>query len=320
MTEDARQSATLSSRWRVAEVRGQSRSLIQASCQGCHACDRYNLPMSRPANLVAFETSSETISVAVARGEKVVSREIAEAGQQSGELALPTMHDLLAEIGLAVGDIDVVVFGQGPGSFTGVRVACGIAQGLAYGLGKPVIALPTPLALAEAAKRGGAEHILVATDARMGEIYLAAYVQDASVPTGFSEVVPPSLLKPEEFDAIVVPQLPAQFLASRWTGIGSAFAVPVLGGALTASKLVSIGVPRSLVFPSAADLIRVAQRMLARAGEAATIRPHDAAPLYVRNKVALTIEERRLNAAAKAESAAEAKAHLIDKPLVGVAS
>jgi tRNA threonylcarbamoyladenosine biosynthesis protein TsaB len=283
-------------------------------------CDRYNLAMSRPTNLVAFETSSETISVAVARGEQILSREIAEAGQLSGELALPTMHVLLAEVGLSLAELDVVVLGQGPGSFTGVRVACGISQGLAYGLGKPVIALPTPLALAEAAKRDGAERILVATDARMGEIYLAAYLQDASQPTGFSELVPPSLLKPEEFDALVVPQLPAQLLAGRWTGIGSAFDVPSLGGALMASKLVSIGAPRLLVFPSAAGLIRVAQRMLALAGEAATIRPHDAAPLYVRNKVALTIEERRLNAQAKAESAAEAKAHSINSPLVGVAS
>jgi tRNA threonylcarbamoyladenosine biosynthesis protein TsaB len=180
--------------------------------------------------------------------------------------------------------------------------------------------LPTPLALAEAATRGGAEHILVAIDARMGEIYLAVYVADASQLTGFSELVPPCLLKPEDLDQLVVPQLPPQLLANDWTGVGSAFAVPALADALTASKSVSILVPRSLVFPSAADLICVAQRMLALAGEAATIRPHDTAPLYVRNKVALTIEERRLNAQAKAESAAEAKARSINSPLVGVAS
>ena len=143
--------------------------------------------MHSAANIVAFETSSESISVAVARGEQLVSREIADAGQQSSELALPTMCALLAEVGLAVSDLDVVVFGQGPGSFTGVRVACGVTQGLAYGLRKPVIGIPTPLALAEAARRGGAEHIVVATDARMGEIYLAAYVVDASAPTGFAE-------------------------------------------------------------------------------------------------------------------------------------
>ena len=296
---------------------------MQPSCEGCRERDRYNLAMSRLTNLVAFETSSETISVAVARGDKIVSREIAEAGQLSGELTLPSMHALLAETGLALSDVDVVVFGQGPGSFTGVRVACGITQGLAYGLGKPVIALPTPLAFAEAAKRGGAEHILVATDARMGEIYLAAYVQDASQLTGFSELVAPCLLKPEDLDQFVgsqlLPQLSPQLLANGWTGIGSAFAVPALADALAASKLVSIVVPRSLVFPSAADLVCVAQRMLARVGEGATIRPHDAAPLYVRNKVALTIEERRVNLKANAAAKADAQANL-GVPLVGLAS
>ena len=285
--------------------------MIQCSHIGGYGCDRYNLVMSRLTNLVAFETSSETISVAVARGEQIVSREISEAGQLSGELTLPTMHDLLADVGLSLAELDVVVFGQGPGSFTGVRVACGITQGLAYGLGKRVIALPTPLALAEAAKRDGAEHILVATDARMGEIYLAAYVQDANLPTGFRELVAPCLVKPEEFDQLVVPQLPPQLLASRWTGIGNAYAVPALADALTASKLVSIGVPRSLVFPSAEDLIGIAQRMLARVGDAATIRPHDAAPLYVRNKVALTIEERRANAEEEAKSGRELVAGVV---------
>ncbi|MFM7460953.1 MAG: tRNA (adenosine(37)-N6)-threonylcarbamoyltransferase complex dimerization subunit type 1 TsaB [Burkholderiales bacterium] len=276
--------------------------------------------MSRPANVVAFETSSETISVAVARGEQIVSREITEAGQLSGELALPTMHALLAEAGLCLAELDVVVFGQGPGSFTGVRVACGVSQGLAYGLGKPVIALPTPLALAEAATRGGAERILVAADARMGEIYLAAYVQDSTQPTGFGEVVSPCLLKPEEFEQLIIPQLPAKHLASRWVGVGSAFAVPTLTDALTASRLISIVVSGAPAFPLAADLVRVARRLLNRVGDAATIRPHDAAPLYVRNKVALTIEERLLITRAKAEGAVEAKAHSTSPPLAGFAS
>lgn len=276
--------------------------------------------MGRFTNLVAFETSSETISVAVARGEHIVSREIAEAGQLSGELALPTMHALLAEAGLSLAELDVVVFGQGPGSFTGVRVACGVSQGLAYGLGKPVIALPTPLALAEAAKRSGAERILVAADARMGEIYLAAYVQDATQPTGFAELVPPCLLKPEAFEQLIIPQLPAKHLTSRWVGIGSAFAEPTLTDALTASRFISIVVSGVPAFPSAADLVCVARRLLHRVGDAVTIRPHDAAPLYVRNKVALTIEERGLIARAKAESAVEAKAHSISPPLAGCAT
>ncbi len=246
-------------------------------------------------NLVAFETSSETISVAACRGETVACRNIAESGQQSGELTLPTMYELLAELGLTVDDIDIVVFGQGPGSFTGVRVACGVAQGLAYGLGKRVIGLPSTIALAEAAARAGAERVLVAMDARMGEIYLAAYVRDANAPSGFDERLAPCLFNPNN-PAASAPNIAATLSSGEWVGVGTAFAVPDLVAPLRKAYTVSHA---AVMYPAAADLLAVASRMLSRVGDAATIRPHDAAPLYVRNKVALTIEERRQNAAAK---------------------
>jgi tRNA threonylcarbamoyladenosine biosynthesis protein TsaB len=250
-------------------------------------------------NIVAFETSSETISVAASRGEVVAVRDIADAGQQSGELALPSMHQLLAELGLAVRDIDVVVFGQGPGAFTGVRVACGVAQGLAYGLGKRVIGLPSTLALAEEAARGGADRVLVALDARMGEIYLAAYERKPDASTGFSEILAPCLFNPASSEAAIVSALSN----GDWVGIGSAFGVPDLAAPLTTKFSVS----RAAVgYPQASDLLTIAQRMLQRSGDAATIRPHDAVPLYVRNKVALTIAERREIAEAKAQCSADA--------------
>ncbi len=251
-------------------------------------------------NLVAFETSSESISVAVAKGDAVVSRDYADAGQQSGELTLPAMHELLRDVGLTVRDLDVVVFGQGPGSFTGVRVACGVAQGLAYGLGKPVIALHSPLALAEAASRQGATRVLVANDARMGEIYLAAYVQNPGAPSGFDEILAPCLLKPGMLDNFVVKSMEGV----TWSGVGTAFDVPALAHPLLTSQRVAVTPLPNIRFPSAADLILVAQKLLRASGDAATIRPHDAAPLYVRNKVAMTIEERRQLAAAKAAVAA----------------
>jgi len=250
-------------------------------------------------NIVAFETSSETISVAVARDGQIVSTAIADAGQQSGELALPTMHSLLAGIGLEVDALDLVVFGQGPGSFTGVRVACGLAQGLAYGLGKRVIALPSTLALAAAAGASTDLPILVAIDARMGEIYLAAYGTDAAQPTGYEELIEPCLVKP---DAI------AGMIAGRrnWQGAGSAFYVPSLSASLSSGGRIAAPVEDRLRFPRAEHLLTVALRMIERSGLSLSIAPHDAQPLYVRHNVAQTIAERRTAKATKAADASEA--------------
>ena len=127
--------------------------------------------------LLAFETSSAQLSVALWCDGDVHSREHLDAngGSSNSELSLPTMHALLAEYGVHLKDINAIVFGQGPGAFTGVRIACGVAQGLAFGLGIPTIGLPSTLALAE---RCATDAVLVALDARMNEIYLAAYARD----------------------------------------------------------------------------------------------------------------------------------------------
>jgi tRNA threonylcarbamoyladenosine biosynthesis protein TsaB len=252
-----------------------------------------------PVNIVAFETSSETISVAVSGGAVVALRDIADAGQHSGELALPLMHQLLVELGLTVSDIDVVVFGQGPGAFTGVRVACGVAQGLAYGLGKRVIGLPSTLALAEAAAQSGADRVLVALDARMGEIYLAAYERSTDAPTGFTEILAPCLFNPVSGDAALLSSLSN----GKWVGIGTAFGVADLVAPLNTKLSVSSA---AVGYPRASDLLTIAKRMLLRLGDAATTRPHDAVPLYVRNKVAMTIDERRKLAEAKVQGSADA--------------
>ncbi len=237
-------------------------------------------------NIVVFETSSETVSVAVARGDRVVSREFADAGQQSSELALPALHTLLAELDLTVKDLDLIGFGRGPGSFTGVRIACGLAQGLAYGLGKRVVGLPSTLALAEASDTAGPEQILVALDARMGEVYLAAYRRAATDATGFVEIVPPCLVKPDAVTAVMS-------LDGAWQGVGSAFHHPQLGAALRAHQNLQTVALDAPMFPAATALLRVIRRVMDRSGSAASVAPHDASPLYVRNKVALTIEERR---------------------------
>lgn len=226
----------------------------------------------------------------------MVSTAISDVGQQSGELALPTMYALLAQLGLDVKALDLVVFGQGPGSFTGVRVACGLAQGLAYGLGKQVIALPSTLALADATGAAVDLPILAAIDARMGEVYLAAYQRDAGAPTGFVELVAPCLVKPEAIGDLVGG-------ARQWQGVGSAFFVPALAQSLGKSGRIRLPDTERVRFPLAADLLNVASRMIARVGLAAAISPHEASPLYVRNNVAQTIAERHAAKVAKATRA-----------------
>ena len=132
-------------------------------------------------NLLALETSTESLSIAILRGDKAFAREV-DAGQRHSELALPLLHEMLAEAGLKLPQFDVIAFGQGPGSFTGVRIACGLAQGLALGIGKSLVPVPTQMALAEQA---AGEKVIVAIDARMGEIYFAAYRRDVEAPTGW---------------------------------------------------------------------------------------------------------------------------------------
>ena len=255
-------------------------------------------------NFVAFETSSDTLSVAVTRGDVTTSEEIADAGQKNSELTLPLMHRLLASSSLSLSEIDVVVFGQGPGSFTGVRIACGLAQGLAFGLGKRVIALPTTLVLAKQAyanvdvSNPMSDHanIIVAIDARMGEVYFAAYHRDESADSGFVEVVAPMLTKPD--------QLPE--LAGEWCAIGSAFSDMALHDAMFKNMNGKIQAVIEPSLPQSYFLSAIARRLYSRLGDTCTIHSRDAAPIYLRNNVAMTIEERRLFHAAKRQQQAAA--------------
>ena len=140
-------------------------------------------------NLLALETSTERLSLAILHDERMFVREV-DAGQRHSELALPLMYELLDEAKTTLADLDVIAFGQGPGSFTGVRIACGLTQGLALGLDKRVVPVPTQLALAE---QSGAGKVLVALDARMGEIYFAAYVRSDDA-TGWTAAIAPMLV------------------------------------------------------------------------------------------------------------------------------
>ena len=126
--------------------------------------------------ILAIDTATEACSAAVLHGESLLER-YALAPRRHAELILPMVDALLAESGLKLTDLDALAFGRGPGAFTGVRIATGVIQGLAYGAGLPVLPVSTLAALAQGGA-GRAGYVISAIDARMGEIYWCAYRTD----------------------------------------------------------------------------------------------------------------------------------------------
>ncbi|MBL8511545.1 MAG: tRNA (adenosine(37)-N6)-threonylcarbamoyltransferase complex dimerization subunit type 1 TsaB [Betaproteobacteria bacterium] len=236
--------------------------------------------------LLALETSTENLSLAIWQDGRIWSRDI-DAGQRHAELTMPALHALLAEAGIDLSMVTAVAFGQGPGSFTGVRIACGLAQGLALGLGCRVVAIPTLLALAEATS---VQRVLVAQDARMGEYYLAAYERDAQEASGWRALIPPMLATPAH-----LPELPGE----GWAATGSALAVTELASALQSCYGAQLNTASPGQRPSAREVAVLAARQIASQHDACLLPPEEAAPLYLRNKVAMTIEERSAHHAAK---------------------
>lgn len=227
--------------------------------------------MSVPV-ILAIDTATESCSVALLHAGGLVVRSEA-VGQKHSERVLPLVDAVLAEAGMPLSAVDAFAFGAGPGSFTGLRIACGVVQGLAYGCGRPVVAVGNLRALAAAAfaQRPAATIALAAIDARMREAYCAVYRNDGDV----SEVRAPALEVPAALADI-----------ARQTG-----ADLVAGDALTAFADTWLPAEERLpaVRGSATEIARLARRDLAR-GLAVTAA--EAAPVYVRDRVARTIEER----------------------------
>ena len=224
--------------------------------------------------LLAFDTSTQWLSVACGEGNVWATR--AEmAGQAHSERLLPLIDAVLAEATWSLADLDAIAFGAGPGSFTGVRIACGVAQGLALGAGLPLVAVPTLEALAHAAWRThGATKVFACLDARMREVYVAAYERVAN---RWEARLAPAVLPPAD---VVLP-----LVEGAWLAAGDGFlAYPELASALqlTASD--------ATLVPDARDIAALALPRLA-AGEA--VDAAHALPLYVRHRVALTTAERQ---------------------------
>lgn len=221
--------------------------------------------------VLALDTSTEYCSVALWQDGAVIERCVL-AGQKHSELLMAMVDALLSEAGVKLAELDGIAFGKGPGSFTGVRIACGAAQGLAFGANLPVFGVSTLLALAEASGKLG---VIAALDARMGEIYHAAYEKHDDVWTVVSE---PCLCKPQNAPSLS---------GNDWYGMGSGFAAH--GNALNARYAGQLRGVDAAAVPQAAAIaaLGAVQFELGRGMDAA-----EALPLYLRDKVALKPSER----------------------------
>jgi tRNA threonylcarbamoyladenosine biosynthesis protein TsaB len=230
--------------------------------------------------ILAIETSSELASCALLRGETVISR-VSSGVRTHSQSVLPMIQELLAEAGIALKDCDAIAFGSGPGSFTGVRTACGIAQGLAFGANLPVVPVVTLDAMALACHRQhDAAEVLAVLDARMGEVYWAQYRFEAGTAAPLA-VLPPALSAPQG----VQPQGSPVACGNGLSAYAEAFAA---GG-------------HADVMPHAEQVAQLAAIAFA---EGKTVMAAEAQPLYLRNKIAYTQAERRDMAAATATAAA----------------
>ena len=219
--------------------------------------------------ILAFETSTDACSVALRLGEETRER-FEKAPRRHAELVLPMAESLLAEAGLGPGDLDGVAFGRGPGSFTGVRIAAAVVQGVAFATGLPVAPVSTLQALAEGvARETGEESVLAVLDARMGEVYWGAYRRAGS---GRMEVVVEDTLSAPERVSLAAP--------GPWAVAGDGWAAysEILRSGL--GGRVSRELPARL--PRARDVAHIGADILRRG---AGVPAAAAVPLYLRDRV-----------------------------------
>ena len=225
-------------------------------------------------NLLAIDTSTEWLSLALQADGQVLSHTAAGGALTSTDL-IPQILRLMANAGLRWTDLDALVFGAGPGSFTGLRSACAVVQGLAFGAGVPVLPVDTLLAVAEEARQqlGAADSFLVTAllDARMDQMYAACYIYECAT---WTKTKGHELISPEDID---------QFTDSA-DGLLAGNVFSVYGPRLSAGHG-----RRVTAMPSAQAMLRLAPGLLA-SGYA--VSAAQALPTYVRDKVAQTTAER----------------------------
>lgn len=247
---------------------------------------------ARPPCLLALDTATEATHIGLdLHGSVHVAAEA--GGAQSSAVLLPALQKLLEAAGAGWPQLDAIACGRGPGAFTGLRTAISVAQGLAFGLGKPVIVLDTLMAVAEDARAAGADArcVWVANDARMGELYAAIYGRDAQ---GRWQVLrEPALYTPaawlEQLQAATGAEAPSACAGNAWHALGEALEAAAQSAPVWPDAR-----------PSGAALLALARQAW---GAGALQDAATALPLYVRDKVAQTTAEREAARAAKARAA-----------------
>jgi len=221
--------------------------------------------------ILALETSTEFCSVALWQ-DGVIAEQCELVGQKHSELLMKMLDNLLKKSAVTLAQLDGIAFGKGPGSFTGVRIACGATQGLALGANLPVVGVCTLEALAQAS---GKTKVVAALDARMAELYFAVYEKRGEV---WHALVEPCLCKPEDAPALA---------GNDWFGVGSGFAAH--GDTLQAHYARQFQAIDSSQVPQAAA---IAQLSVAQFSQGLGVDAALALPLYLRDKVALKTSER----------------------------
>ncbi|MDP3701538.1 MAG: tRNA (adenosine(37)-N6)-threonylcarbamoyltransferase complex dimerization subunit type 1 TsaB [Hylemonella sp.] len=251
------------------------------------------------SRFLAFDTSTDTLSVAVGVGgphNAPLAAFTGVGGAQASATLIPQIQALLAQVGWRLDELDAIVFGRGPGAFTGVRTACAVAQGLAFAArpqGLPVLPLDTLWAVAEEARAAlaadgqTAPHTIAAVlDARMDEVYVANYTVNADA---LKPLDAPRLCRPDDLHLAVSP-VAGTVLAGN--------AAAVYGERLDAALR---ALPQVPCLPTAAALLRLAPAALA---QGLAVGAAEAQPLYVRDKVAQTTAEREAIKLAQAAGSA----------------
>jgi tRNA threonylcarbamoyladenosine biosynthesis protein TsaB len=224
----------------------------------------------RMPTILALETSTETASAALLHGEQLIAEESGGV-QTHSQTILPMVQSLLAQAGITLAQCSAIAFGAGPGSFTGVRTACGIAQGLAFGAGLPLIPIVTLQAMAQACREvTGASDVLALLDARMGELYWAQY----RFSEGWQTVTEPGL-------SVASDVAPSGHVMACGNGVAIYAAKTEVNPLVTGFH--------AEIMPHAKHIAQLgrAEFLVNR-----TVAARDAQPIYLRNKVALTTTER----------------------------
>jgi len=230
-----------------------------------------HLPRCRSMYILAIDASTELCSAALWRDGEICQRTAAGDKLHSEQLLL-MVDVVLAEGGVTLDRLDGIAYGQGPGAFTGLRVACAVVQGLAFPQNIPVAGISTLQAMALAC---AAPRVVCCLDARMGEIYHAAYVMEEG---SYIEHSAPCVCAPDDAPPLA---------DGGWTGCGSGF--EVYGDKLKQCYGTALQGITGGIHPVAADIARLAAPLFAAGQGVAAER---AAPVYIRDKVALKTAER----------------------------